>query len=186
VKQGGGLVAYHSSFTWGQDQPEYQKLIGAVMMPGKSRRAPIDAFRVHVTDRTHPITAGLREYMWTFNEDMYTNMQFHPDAKIRVLATAFDDASAYDPKLAGPKYPAEAYTPDKLAKMGKMNAENPQMWVQDYGKGRVFSITLGHGPDTLMFDGIQTLIARGAEWAATGKVTISPLEKAAEFDTSRP
>lgn len=182
VKQGGGLVAYHSSFTWGQDQPEYQRLVGAVMVPGKSRRAPVDAFRVRIIDDKHPITAGLREYIWTFNEDMYTNMQFHPDAKVRVLATAHDARSAYDPKLAGPKYPAEAYTPEKVAKMGGMDADHPQVWVQDYGKGRVFSITLGHGPDTLMFDGIQTLMARGTEWAATGKVTVPPREKAAAFE----
>ena len=182
VRQGGGLVAYHSSFTWGQDLPEYQKLIGAVMDPGQSRRSPADAFRVHVTDRDHPITAGLREYIWTFNEDMYTNMKFAPDAKIRVLATAYDARDSYQPKLAGPKYPPAAYTPEKLARMKGLDAEHPQMWVQDYGEGRVFSITLGHGPDTLMFDGVQTLIARGAEWAATGKVTIPPLDKAAAFD----
>ena len=185
VRDGGGLVAYHSSFTWGQDQPEYHRMIGAVMDPGQSRRAPVDAFRVRIADRSHPVTAGLREYVWTFNEDMYTNMRFHPNAKLRVLATARDAREAYDPKLAGPKYPAEAYTPEKLAKMRGIDADHPQVWVQDYGKGRVFSITLGHGPDTLMYDGVRTLMARGAEWAATGKVTIPPYEKAAAFEMPR-
>ena len=181
VRDGGGLVAYHSSFTWGQDQPEYQRMIGAVMQPGKSRRAPVDAFQVRIVDRKHPVTEGLREYVWTFNEDMYTNMRFHPDAKIRVLATAHDSSKAYDPKLAGPKYPAEAYTPAKLAQMEGIDKDHPQVWVQNYGKGRVFSITLGHGPDTIAYDAVKTLIARGAEWAATGKVTIKPDEKAADF-----
>ena len=185
VRQGGGLVAYHSSFTWGQDQPEYHRMIGAVMDPGQSRRAPVDAFRVRIVDTAHPVTTGLREYIWTFNEDMYTNMRFHPEAKIRVLATAHDARSAYDPKLAGPKYPADAYTPEKIAKMRGIDADHPQVWVQEYGKGRVFSITLGHGPDTLMYDGVKTLIARGAEWAATGKVTLPPSEKAAAFDLPR-
>ncbi|PKP94815.1 MAG: ThuA domain-containing protein [Alphaproteobacteria bacterium HGW-Alphaproteobacteria-16] len=182
VKQGGGLVAYHSSFTWGQDQDEYHRMVGAVMDPGKSRRSPVDAFRVKTVDREHPVTAGLREYMWTFNEDMYTNMKFHPDAKIRVLVTARDEAAAYAPRLAGPKYPPEAYTPERLKAMGGVDADHPQVWVQDYGKGRVFSITLGHGPDTLMYDPLRTLMARGAEWAATGKVTLAPFEKAAAFD----
>ena len=185
VRQGGGLVAYHSSFTWGLDQPEYHRLVGALMQPGDSRRSPVDAFQVRVTDRTHPITAGLREYIWTFNEDMYTNMKFHPDAKVRVLVTAHDPRSAYAPAIAGPKYPPAAYTPEKLDRMKGLDADHPQVWVQDYGKGRVFSITLGHGPDTLMFDGIQTLIARGAEWAATGKVTVPALEKAAAFDVPK-
>ena len=181
VKGGGGLVAYHSSFTWGLDQPDYHRMVGAVMDPRESRRSPVDAFRVRIADRTHPVTAGLREYVWTFNEDLYANMRFHPDARIRVLATARDERAAYRPELAGPKYPPAAYAPDKLAAMKGLDAEHPQVWVQDHGRGRVFSITLGHGPDTLAYDGVRTLIARGAEWAATGRVTIPPAEKAAAF-----
>ncbi len=181
VREGGGLVAYHSSFTWGRDIPEYKRLIGAVMQPGVSRRAPPDAFMFELVDRDHPITRGLRRFHWTFVDDMYTNMVFDPAAKVRILATARDEASAYAPERAGPKYPVEAYTPERLAKMPGMNAAHPQMWVQNYGKGRVFSITLGHGPEALAADGVRTLIARGAEWAATGEVTIAPLDKAADF-----
>jgi uncharacterized protein len=181
VREGGGLVAYHSSFTWGRDIPEYKALIGAAMEPGFSRRSPPDAFMVELTDREHPVTKGLRRYHWTFTEDMYTNMAFAPGAKIRVLATAYDDAAAYAPEKAGPKYPPAAYTPDKLKAMKGLNAAHPQVWVQDYGKGRVFAITLGHGPDTLAYDGVKTLLARGTEWAATGAVTIPPFDKAAEF-----
>lgn len=32
-----------------------------------------------------------------------------------------------------------------------------------------------------MYDGVKSLVMRGSEWAATGKVTITPFEKAAEF-----
>lgn len=181
VAQGGGLVAYHSSFTWGREIPEYVKLVGATMQPGISRRSPPDSFMFELIDREHPITKGLRRFHWTFTEDMYTNMVFAPDARIHVLATAYDDAAAYAPERAGPKYPVEAYTPEKLAAMKGINASHPQIWVQDYGKGRVFSMTLGHGPDTMMYDGVRTLMARGAEWAATGKVTIAPYDKAADF-----
>ncbi len=181
VREGGGLVAYHSSFTWGRDIPEYKRLIGAVMQPGVSRRSPPDAFMVELTDRSHPITQGVRRFHWTFTEDMYTNMVFAPDANVHVLATAYDDAASYAPERAGPKYPREAYAPEKLKAMKGLNASHPQVWVQDYGKGRVFSITLGHGPDTLMYDGVKTLLLRGTEWAATGKVTIAPFEKAADF-----
>jgi uncharacterized protein len=181
VSQGGGLVAYHSSFTWGREIPEYMKLVGGTMLPGFSRRSPPDAFLFELTDREHPITKGLRGFHWTFTEDLYANIQFSPDARIKVLATAHDDAAAYAPEKAGPKYPPEAYTPEKLKAMKGMNASHPQIWVQDYGKGRVFSMTLGHGPDTLMYDGVKTLLMRGTEWAASGKVTIPPYDKAAGF-----
>jgi hypothetical protein len=100
---------------------------------------------------------------------------------VHVLATAYDDADNYAPEIAGPKYPPEAYTPERLAEMQGINRSHPQSWVQEYGAGRVFSITLGHGPEALATEGVQTFILRGAEWAATGEVTIPPLERAADF-----
>ena len=49
-------------------------------------------------------------------------------------------------------------------------------WVIPYGKGRVYTTMLGHlwknGPETAMrCVGFQTLLIRGVEWAASGKVT---------------
>src|SRR5437763_3422589 len=51
-------------------------------------------------------------------------------------------------------------------------------WVRQYGKGRVYTTMLGHtwkdeanpNLDDIPF---QALLARGAEWAATGQVTLS-------------
>jgi uncharacterized protein len=185
VRQGGGLVAYHSSFTFGYDWPEYRRLVGAVMSPGESRRSPPGAFPVHIVDRDNPITRGMREYVWTFNDDMYTNMSIDPEAHIHVLATAHDASASYDPKLTGPKYPPAAYTPEKLSKMKGMDADHPQVWTADYGQGRVFSITLGHDEVGLAFAGVKTLLERGTEWAATGKVTL-PVEDGAEDYPTRP
>ena len=181
VRNGGGAVIYHASFNMGSPSwPEFEKLAGGTMRPFHgSRRSPPAAFMVHVVDTTHPVTQGMREYFWTLNDDMYTNMYWHPNARVHVLATAFDDSLSYAPELAGPKYPPERYTPEKLANMSGMDAAHPQVWTVEYGKGRVFCISLGHGPDTLQYDGVRGLIARGAEWAATGEVTI-PVEKGVE------
>ncbi len=181
VREGGGLVAYHSSFTWGRDIPEYKRLVGAAMEPGTSRRAPPGAFPVRLVNRDHPVTRGMREFIWTYNDDMYTNMSFAPEVKINVLATAHDSAAAYDPRLTGPKYPAAAYTPEKLKAMKGIDADHPQVWTADYGKGRVFSITLGHDEVSLHFQPLQTLILRGTEWAATGEVTLPVLEEAKDY-----
>ena len=181
VREGGGLVAYHSSFTWGRDIPEYKRLVGAAMEPGTSRRAPPGAFPVRLVNRDHPVTRGMREFIWTYNDDMYTNMSFAPEVKINVLATAHDSAAAYDPRLTGPKYPAAAYTPEKLKATQGLDADHPQVWTADYGKGRVFSITLGHDEVSLHFQPLQTLILRGTEWAATGEVTLPVLEEAKDY-----
>lgn len=183
VREGGGLVAYHSSFTWGRDIPEYKRLVGAVMEPGSSRRSPPGAFPVHLVDRDHPITRGMREFVWTYNDDMYTNMARDPDAKVRVLATAHDSAASYDPRLTGPKYPVAAYTPEKLKAMAGIDADHPQVWTADYGNGRVFSITLGHDEVSLHFQPLQALVLRGTEWAATGTVTLPLPEDAKDYPT---
>lgn len=70
---------------------------------------------------------------------------------------------------------------ENVRKMPGMNKEHPQVWTVEYGKGRVFCISLGHGPDTLQFDGVRGLIARGAEWAGSGVVTIPVEDKARAF-----
>ncbi|MHB1036871.1 MAG: ThuA domain-containing protein [Pirellulales bacterium] len=46
----------------------------------------------------------------------------------------------------------------------------PLIFTLDYGKGRVFHQCFGHDRKALMNENVQKLIARGAEWAATGKV----------------
>jgi uncharacterized protein len=178
VRNGGGVVVYHASFNMGSPSwPEFERLAGGTMRPFHgSRRSPPNGFMVHVVERTHPVTRGMREYFWTLNDDMYTNMKWDEKARVRVLAAAFDSADSYAPERAGPKYPAELYAPDKLAQMSGMNVEHPQVWTVEYGTGRVFCISLGHGPDTLQYDGVRGLIARGAEWAASGGVTI-PVEE---------
>jgi hypothetical protein len=181
VRNGGGIVVYHASLVMGAPSwPEFEKLAGGTMRPAhRSRRSPPNAFLVHVADLDHPITRGMREFFWTLDDDMYTNLYWDPSVKVHVLATARDEASSYVPAVAGPKYPPSRYPTDLLPHMQGMNAEHPMAWTLDYGKGRVFAIPLGHGPDTLQYAGVRGLIARGAEWAATGRVTI-PVEDGAQ------
>jgi hypothetical protein len=187
VRNGGGIVVYHASFVLGSPSwPEFEALAGGTLRstPSQSRRSPVDAFRIHVVDRNDPITSGMREYQWTFDDDMYTNMRWDPHTRIHVLVTGYDDAAAYQPKLAGPKYPPAVYGPERLEAMPMMNRENPLVWTSSYGRGRVFCITLGHGPDTLQYDGVTSLMVRGAEWAASAQVTIPLKEKAADFPSA--
>ncbi|MBR9791461.1 MAG: ThuA domain-containing protein [Gammaproteobacteria bacterium] len=180
---GGGVVIYHASLNMGAPSwPAFERLAGGTMRPlHGSRRSPPDAFMVKIVDHEHPVTQGMREYVWTMNDDMYTNMYWDPQARVRVLATAYDDPSLYTAAIAGPKYPPHLYTPEKLASMSAMAADNPQVWTVEYGSGRVFCVALGHGPDTLLHDGVKSLLLRGTEWAATGNVTVPVGPKAQAF-----
>jgi type 1 glutamine amidotransferase len=46
----------------------------------------------------------------------------------------------------------------------------PLAFILEYGQGRVFHQTFGHDGKALANPAVRTLIARGTEWAATGKV----------------
>jgi type 1 glutamine amidotransferase len=48
----------------------------------------------------------------------------------------------------------------------------PILLAIDYGKGRVFHTTLGHDVPQIKTTAFIVTFLRGAEWAATGKVTI--------------
>ena len=80
-------------------------------------------------------------------DELYANLR-GPGENMTVLATAFSD-------------PANHGT----------GHDEPILMVIQYGKGRVFHTTLGHDLAALNCVGFMTTYQRGAEWAATGKVT---------------
>ena len=65
---------------------------------------------------------------------------------------------------------------------GGTGAHEPMAWVIPYGQGRVFTTVLGHGDYSMKCVGFGALLVRGAEWAATGKV--SPDTLPADFPTA--
>ncbi len=50
------------------------------------------------------------------------------------------------------------------------NKTEPLVFTKMYGKGRVVHNAFGHDRKALMTPNVQKIIARGVEWAATGKV----------------
>ena len=48
----------------------------------------------------------------------------------------------------------------------------PLILTVSWGKGRVFHTMLGHDPEAMRCVGFICTLQRGAEWAATGKVTV--------------
>jgi type 1 glutamine amidotransferase len=75
-----------------------------------------------------------------------------------VLATAYDDHALYGGKARQP-----------IPGPGK---DQPSLWTVDYGKGRVFADMLGHDVAAVSTATFVTTFTRGAEWAATGCVTL--------------
>lgn len=143
VRAGGGFVVVHAGGTSFHDWAEYQKLIGAVWGKG-TKHGPIHKFQVKITDTTHPITQGLESFETT--DELWHKMVAQPERK--VLATAF---SAPDQRGSG--------------------KDEPMVMVTQFGKGRCFNLVLGHDVAAMGSSGFRTLLRRGTEWAATGKVT---------------
>lgn len=171
VSGGGGLVIYHSANNSFLNWPAYNEMIGlgwrgkdfgpslivgrdekVVVIPkGQGRNpghGPEHDFQVTVLNADHPITKGLPK-KWMHPHEQLTHGQHGPARNITVLTYAHS----------------------------KDTGDNEVMdWVIPYGKGRVYVTMLGHlwkgKPDTAMrCIGFRTMLVRGCEWAATGKVT---------------
>jgi type 1 glutamine amidotransferase len=157
VKSGKGLVLYHFSASAFDGWTGFEKLSGANWRPGAGQHSAPHDFTVQIVDPNHPITAGLPEKMVQTHDELYANLKWQPEGCCHVLATAWDDYSLY-------KNPQQPIT-------GAGKAE-PVLWTVDYGKGRVFADVLGHDGAAVQTPAFQATFARGAEWAATGKVTL--------------
>jgi len=109
---------------------------------------------VVIRNAEHPITKGMpREWLHN-NDELYDNMR-GPIQNVKLLATAYSKGT---------------------------KAHEPMIWTVDYGKGRVFHTPMGHDVNAMKCVGFAVTVARGTEWAATGKVTI-PIPK--DFPTEK-
>ena len=170
VDDGGGVAVVHAANNAFSGWKEYNEMIGLgwrgagfgdrltynkqgeLVRTAKGKgpgagHGPQHAFQIVARDRQHPITKGLPA-TWMHDKDELYQGQRGPAANMKILATAF----------AAP------------GKRGTGEHE-PMMWVIPYGKGRVFTSVMGHADYSMRCAGFQATLCRGAEWAATGKVT---------------
>lgn len=172
VRGGGGLVVFHAANNAFLNWPEYNDMIGLgwreksfgegiAVGPGGTvihvpkgeglnpGHGPRHDFEVFVRDAAHPITRGLPGH-WAHPSEQLTHGQHGAAQGLDILTYAFSEIS---------------------------HQGEPMDWVRLYGRGRVYTTMLGHtwkdelnpNLDDVNF---QALVARGAEWAATGQVTL--------------
>lgn len=180
VRGGGGLVIFHAADNAFPNWPEFNEMIALGGWGGRNEHSgpmirwrdgkivrdetpgpggthgPAHEYVVDIRDSEHPITKGLPARWLHATDELYSKLR-GPAKNLTVLATAFADP----------------------AKKGTGEHE-PVLMTIDYGKGRVFHDALGHGPASMVDRGFQVTLARGTEWAATGRVTL-PLPAAAEM-----
>ena len=171
VRNGGGVVVYHFACAAFPSWKEYNEIIG---LGGWGRRnekdgpyirwrdgqivrddspgrggghGPSQPFQLVIRNADHPITKGLPEKFMHVSDELYGWLR-GPAKNLTVLATAFAPA-------------------DK----GGSDEHEPLLFTVSYGKGRVFQNALGHTSKELASVAFIVPFQRGAEWAASGKVT---------------
>ena len=171
MKNGGGMVSVHAADNAFAGWSAWNEMIGVggwrsrtetagplwYMRDGKlvSDTSPGRAgshgqrlpFQVTTREPEHPIMKGLPSVWLHAGDELYATLR-GPGKNMTVLATAHSE----------------------LSNSGT-GRDEPILMVLNYGKGRIFHTTLGHDIPALKCVGFITTFQRGAEWAATNKVT---------------
>lgn len=174
IRGGGGLVIFHAANNAFPNWPEFNEMIALGGWGGRNEKSgpmirwrdgkivrdetpgpggthgPRHEFVVDIRNARHPITKGLPARWLHASDELYSKLR-GPAKNLTVLATAFAH-------------------PDKKG----TGEHEPLLMTITYGRGRVFHDALGHDPAAMVSIGFQVTLARGAEWAATGKVTLPP------------
>jgi len=171
VRGGGGFVSYHAANNAFPEWKAYNEMIGLGGWGNRNEKAgpyvrfrdgkmvreqkpgpgghhgKAHAFVVTLRDLGHPITAGLPPVWMHAVDELYDSLR-GPAVNMNVLATAYSDPAT-----------------------GGAGEHEPMLMTLGYGNGRVFHTTLGHYLEAMSCVGFRVTLTRGAEWAATGKVT---------------
>ncbi len=172
VRSGGGFVVVHAANNAFPDWEEYNRMTGIGGWGGRDetsgpyvrfrngefiadhdtpgrggKHGPRHEFRIDNRRPDHPVMKGLPE-SWMHAEDELYELLRGPAENLTVLATAY----------SGPEN-------------NGAGEHEPMIMTINYGSGRVFHTTLGHHVIAMSSAGFRTILLRGSEWAATGKVT---------------
>ncbi|MGD0091848.1 MAG: ThuA domain-containing protein [Planctomycetota bacterium] len=145
VRGGKGFVLIHAASTVFYTWPEFQELAGSWWKMDQTGHGQYHKFTVTIADKEHPVTRGLKDFAIT--DELWHRAG--TAGELKTLCSAFSDKAK-----------------------GGSGQNEPVVHWRECGKGRCFHIILGHDAAAMQNVGFQTLTLRGAEWAATGKVTL--------------
>ena len=143
VKEGGGMVFLHAGASSYYSSEVYHQIGIGRWGNETSHGLPTRGKIVQLSD-THPVTRGLNEFY--ILDEIWENTDISPGAQVlaRLKAKAEED---------------------------EHEIVEDAVFVKEIGKGRTFYTILGHDERALFNTGLNTLLLRATEWAATGEVT---------------
>ena len=156
VRDGGGIMFFHSAVLPKKSFGDaYLDLVGSWENEEKYKPYRETGYTIDVVPG-HPITEGVEPHWALCDDDFFNWAEIASDAE--VLATIHDPVN---------------------------ERETPVMWCRNYGKGRVFSCSLGHQQDTLRRLDFCRLLLRGCDWAAHGTITVAMPDRDADDNWMR-
>lgn len=187
VKNGGGVVIYHAANNAFPAWKEYNEICALGGWEGRDEHSGPYAYWENNCLKKDT-TAGIggshgeqREYLLTARNTEHPIVKGLPKQWLHAKDELYD-------RMRGPaNIDTLLFTGFADETKGGSGREEPLIFTVDYGKARIFHIMLGHAGESLennpamQCTGFQVLLLRGAEWAATGKVT---QEVPADFPSS--
>lgn len=157
VRGGTGVTVVHAADNAFPGWREYEAIVGLLWRDGTGH-GRFHAFDVHIVDRDHPLTAGMRD-ITEHPDELYHRLVNVHGVDVRVLGAALSKTDT-----------------------GGTGRDEPMILVGQFGEGRVFHTPLGHvwrGADDTRASHLdpqfRRLVARGTEWAATGACALDPV-----------
>ncbi|WP_047520190.1 ThuA domain-containing protein [Microbacterium sp. ZOR0019] len=182
-EDGKGIVWFHGSSVqeddWGYPE-EYNVMRGAKLnLSTGLRPRPWGEALVHTAEPRHEITDGISATWTVTGDDILMGVEMYDGAQ--VLLSVFDDLESYE---NAPVWPMKHYPvdiPDEgLSGMIGVNTHQPVAWINEYGAGRSFTVTIGHDIDTFRRIEFIRMFPRGVEWAATGEISLTGPDRRGE------
>ncbi len=153
VQGGVGICAIHAADNAFNGWKEYEQMLGLMWREGTGHGA-YHEFNVAIVDKDHPITKGLSDFKM-HPDELYHKLVNSQKTTPHLLMQAMDDGQ------------------------GGSNQIEPMAFTLEFGKGRIFATPLGHvwtndqkSKKSVLDGQFKVLVCRGAEWAATGAVTL--------------
>ena len=177
VQNDGGVVIYHAADNAFSKWPEFNKICALGGWEGRNENSGPYVYwkdgKLVKDSSAGPGGSHGRQHEYVLNG----RDKVHPVVKGLPLKWRHAKDELYD-RMRGPGNIRDIlYTAYSDKETNGSGREEPLVFTVDYGNARIFHTMLGHAGATtedniaMQCTGFQVLLLRGAEWAATGKVT---------------
>ncbi len=139
VEEGGSLWAFHNNSQLSLMNRDYRDVEGAIY----TGHPPIRPFKVKITNRDHPITRGVNDFVVTDEQHF---LVYEKDPKYVLAVSVNEDGLTYNDQS------------------GRTSNTCESVWAYDYGKGRVCFMAPGHAITVMWNPEYEKMQKNAVKW----------------------